>query len=363
LVCACGNRKASVDAETRSDTAQHEKALNLLIWSGILAPNTVADFEKLTGIKVHVSYAASNEDMETRIMTGNSGFDVVGPVADYFKREIQAGAYLSLDKLKLPHLTNMDPQLMREVAFQDPDNAHATILSWGTNGIGYNEKMIKHLMPDAPLDSWGLIFDPAIASRIAKCGIGVVDSGVDAMRAVLPYLGRDPNSQKSEDLAAAEATLMKVRPYVSHISSVDYVQALANGDLCIVLGYSGDVSQARDRAREASSGIEIKYVIPKEGSIMWFMLLAIPNHAPNVDGAHRFIDYIMTPNVIADISNFSHLPNGNVAALPLLTPAMRDDPAIYPPPDVRERLSVMLPDSPEQLRAITRMWQRFKAGA
>jgi putrescine transport system substrate-binding protein len=221
VVCACGNRKANVDAETRSDTSQHEKALSLLIWSGILAPNTVADFEKLTGIKVHVSYAASNEDMETRIMTGNSGFDVVGPVADYIKREIQAGAYLSLDKVKLPHLTNMDPQLMREVAFQDADNAHATILSWGTNGIGYNEKMIKRLMPDAPLDSWGLIFDPAIASRIAKCGIGVVDSGVDAMRAVLPYLGRDPNSQKSEDLAAAEATLMKVRPYVSHISSVD----------------------------------------------------------------------------------------------------------------------------------------------
>jgi putrescine transport system substrate-binding protein len=226
LICACGNRKTSVDAETRLDTSRHEKALNLLIWSGVLAPNTVTDFEKLTGIKVHVSYAASNEDMETRIMTGNSGFDVVGPAADYFKREIQAGAYLFLDKSKLPHLTNMDPQLMREVAFQDPDNAHATILSWGTNGIGYNEKMVKHLMPDAPLDSWGLIFDPAIASRIAKCGIGVVDSGADAMRAVLPYLGRDPNSQKSEDLAAAEATLMKVRPYVSQINSVDYVQYL-----------------------------------------------------------------------------------------------------------------------------------------
>jgi putrescine transport system substrate-binding protein len=183
------------------------------------------------------------------------------------------------------------------------------------------------------------------------------------MRAVLPYLGRDPNSQKPEDLAAADAVLMKVRPLISHINSVDYVQALANGELCVALGYSGDVAQARDRAREANSGIEIKYVIPKEGSIIWFMLLAIPDHAQNVDGAHQFIDYIMRPNVIADISNFSHVPNGNIAALPLLIPAVRDDPATYPAPEVRERLSVPLPDSPEQLRAITRMWQRFKAGA
>jgi putrescine transport system substrate-binding protein len=256
-----------------------------LIWSGTISPATLAHFETLTGIKLRVSYAVSNEDIETRLMTGHSGFDVVGAAADYLQRELQAGAYLPLDKSKLPHLANMDPELMRKVAIHDPDNAHATILMWGTDGIGYNDKMVKRLMPNAPVDSWRLIFDPTVASTLSKCGIGVVDSAVDLMRAVLPYLGRDPNSQRPEDLAAAEATLMKVRPCISHIDSVGYVQALANGELCVALGYSGDVAQARDRAREANTGIDINYVIPKEGSIMWFMLLAIPDHASNVDGA------------------------------------------------------------------------------
>ena len=338
-----------------------EKSLNLLIWSGTISPATLAHFETLTGIKLHVSYAVSNEDIETRLMTGHSGFDVVGAAADYLQRELQAGAYLPLDKSKLPHLANMDPELMRKVAIHDPDNAHATILMWGTDGIGYNDKMVKRLMPNAPLDSWRLIFDPTVASTLSKCGIGVVDSAVDLMRAVLPYLGRDPNSQRPEDLAAAEATLMKVRPYISHIDSVGYVQALANGELCVALGYSGDIAQARDRAREANSGIDIKYVIPKEGSIMWFMLLAIPDHASNVDSAHQFIDYLMTPEVSAEIANFSHEPNANLAALPLQIPAVRDDPATHPSPELRARLSVPLPDSPEQLRAITRMWQKFKA--
>jgi putrescine transport system substrate-binding protein len=357
---ADGGKEPNLDVDGVAST---DKSLNLLIWSGTISPVTLAHFEKQTGIKLHVSYAVSNEDIETRLMTGHSGFDVVGPSADYLQRELQAGAYLPLDKSKLPHLSNMDPELMRKVAAHDPDNAHATILMWGTDGIGYNEKIIKRLMPNAPLDSWRMIFDPAVASILSKCGIGMVDSAIDLMRAVLPYLGRDPNSQKPEDLMAAEATLMKIRPYISHIDSVDYVQALANGELCVALGYSGDVAQARDRAREANTGIDIKYVIPKEGSIMWFMLLAIPDDASNVDGAHQFIDYLMTPEASAEIANFSHEPNANLAALPLQIPSVRDDPATHPSPEVRARLSVPLPDSPQQLRAITRMWQKFKAGA
>jgi putrescine transport system substrate-binding protein len=354
-----GDGGKGVKADGAADT---DKSLNLLIWSGTIPPATLAHFETQTGIKLHVSYPVSNEDIETRLMTGHSGYDVVGPSADYLQRELQAGAYLPLDKSKLPHLSNMDPELMRKVAIHDPNNAHATILMWGTDGIGYNENMIKRLMPNAPLDSWRMIFDPIVASTLSKCGIGMVDSAIDLMRAVLPYLGRDPNSQKPEDLAAAESTLMKIRPYISHIDSVGYVQALANGELCVALGYSGDVAQARDRAREAKTGIDIKYVIPKEGSIMWFMLLAIPDHASNVDGAHQFIDYVMTPEVSAQIADFSHEPNANLAALHLEIPAVRDDPATHPSPEVRARLSVPLPDSPEQLRAITRMWQKFKAG-
>jgi putrescine transport system substrate-binding protein len=223
--------------------------------------------------------------------------------------------------------------------------------------------MIKELMPDAPLDSWRLIFDPAVASKLAKCGIGVTDSPNDLMRAVLPYLGRDPNSQQPKDLADAEVALTKIRQYIRNINTTNYVEALANGDLCVALGYSGGVLQARDRAREANSGINIKYVIPKEGSIMWFNMLAIPSNAPNVDNAYAFMDYMMTPQVIADISNYTHYASANVAALPLLLPAVRNDPIIYPPPEVQQRLVVVLPDSPEQLRAITRMWQRVKSGS
>jgi putrescine transport system substrate-binding protein len=256
----------------------------------------------------------------------------------------------------------MDPQLMSRVALHDPDNAHGVIYLWGTNGIGYNEKMIKALMPDAPLDSWRLVFDPAVASRVAKCGISVLDSPAEMMRGVFSYLGKDPNSQKPEDLAAAEAVLAKIRPYIRNINSSEYIEALANGDLCIAVGYNGDVMQARDRAREAGKGIDIKYSIPKEGSILWFDMLAIPKDAPHPDSAHAFINYIMTPQVTADISNFKRYANANTAALPLVMPSVTGDPGIYPTPEQRQRLVVQLADSADQTRAITRVWQKFKTG-
>ena len=207
---------------------------------------------------------------------------------------------MALDKSKLPNLKNMDPKLMARVAAYDPGNAHGVIYMWGTNGIGYNEKMIKALMPDAPLDSWRLVFDPAVASKIAKCGISVLDSPAEMMRAVLNYLGRDPNSQKADDLDAAEAVLLKARPYIRNINSSEYIQALANGDLCVAVGYNGDVLQARDRAHEAKNGIDVKYVVPKEGSILWFDMLAIPKDAPHPDSAYAFLNYIMEPQVVAD---------------------------------------------------------------
>jgi len=236
------------------------------------------------------------------------------------------------------------------------------IYLWGTNGIGYNEKMVKALMPDAPLDSWRLVFDPVIASKVAKCGISVLDSPAEMMRAVFNYLGKDPNTQDSKDLAQAEAVLAKIRPFIRNINSSEYIEALANGDLCIAVGYNGDVLQARDRAREANKGIEVKYVVPKEGSILWFDMLAIPKDAPDVESAYAYLNYIMTPQVIADISDFKRYANANAAAQALVLPAVRDDPAIYPPLELRQKLAVQLADSPEQTRAITRMWQKFKTG-
>ncbi len=209
---------------------------------------------------MHPAYYDTNETLETKLLAGSSGFDIVVPSASYFERQIKAGAYLVLDKSKLPNLQNMDPQLMARVASNDPGNAHGVIYLWGSNGIGYNEKMVKALMPDAPLDSWRLVFDPAVAAKVAKCGISLLDSPAEMLRAVYSYMGKDPNSQSAEDLAQAEAVLLKIRPYIRNFSSSEYIEALANGDLCISVAYNGDVMQARDRAREANKGIEIKYV-------------------------------------------------------------------------------------------------------
>ncbi len=368
LLSACGGKPGSgAPSGASSDGGSGVAAgagmvLNLFIWSDYLAPNTLSDFEKQTGIKVHVAYFDTNETLETKLLAGSSGYDVVVPTASYFERQIKAGVYLKLDKSKLPNLKNMDPQLMERVARHDPGNEHGVIYTWGTNGIGYNEKMVKELMPDAPLDSWRLVFDPQVASKVAKCGISVLDSPAEMVRVALSYLGRDPNSQKPEDLALAEATLLKIRPYIRNINSSEYIEALANGDLCIAVGYNGDVLQARDRAREANKGVEIKYMVPKEGSILWFDMLAIPKDAPDVDSAYAYLNYIMTPQVMADISDFKRYANANVAAQPLVLPAVREDPAINPPVELRQKLAVQLADTPEQTRAITRMWQKFKTG-
>jgi len=364
---ACGDRKsgsntpsgAANPARAAADTG---KVLNLYIWSDYLAADTLPNFEKQTGIKVHVAYFDTNETLETKLLAGSSGYDVVVPTASYFERQIKAGVYLTLDKSKLPNLKNMDPQLMSKVALHDPDNAHGIIYTWGTNGIGFNEKMVRELMPDAPLDSWRMVFDPAVASKVAKCGISVLDSPAEMLRAVYSYLGKDPNSQSPDDLLLAEAVLTKIRPYIRNINSSEYIEALANGDLCIAVGYNGDVMQARDRAREANKGIEIKYIVPKEGSILWFDMLAIPKDAPHPDSAYAYLNYIMTPQVIADISNFKRYANANLASQPLVLDAVKNDPGIYPPPELRKKLAVQLADSPDQTRAITRVWQKFKTG-
>jgi putrescine transport system substrate-binding protein len=366
---ACGDRKSgagSVTADKAGATADGAagtgKVLNLYIWSDYLAPNTLSDFEKQTGIKVHVAYFDTNETLETKLLAGSSGYDIVVPTASYFERQIKAGVYLTLDKSRLPNLKNMDPQLMSRVALHDPGNVHGIIYMWGTNGIGYNEKMIKELMPNAPLDSWRMVFDPAVAAKVAKCGISVLDSPAEMLRAVYSYLGKDPNSQSPDDLAQAETVLTKIRPYIRNINSSEYIEALANGDLCLAVGYNGDVMQARDRAREANKGIEIKYFVPKEGSILWFDMLAIPKDAPDPDSAYAFMNYIMIPQVIADISNFKRFANANAASQPLVQASVTDDPGIYPPPEQRQKLAVQLADSADQTRAITRVWQKFKTG-
>jgi putrescine transport system substrate-binding protein len=364
VLSACGDRKPPAGAAPgpAAPAAAAGKVLNLYIWSDYLAANTLSDFEKQTGIKVHVAYFDTNETLETKLLAGHSGYDVVVPTASYFERQIKAGVYLPLDKSKLPNWRYMDGLLMSKVALHDPGNAHGVIYMWGTNGIGYNEKLIKALLPKAPLDSWRMVFDPAVASKVAKCGISVLDSPAEMLRAVYSYMGKDPNSQRPEDLVQAEAVLSKIRPYIRNINSSEYIEALANGDICLAVGYNGDILQARDRAREAGKGIEVRYAVPKEGSILWFDMLAIPKDAPNPDSAYAFINYILTPRVIADITNFKRFANADMQAQSLIDPAVRDDPGIYPPKEQQEKLPVQLADSADQTRAITRVWQKFKTG-
>jgi putrescine transport system substrate-binding protein len=358
LLSACGGGNSSEDSSgTATSTG---KVVNLYIWSDYLAPDTLTDFEKRSGIKVNVAYYDTNETLETKLHAGNSGYDVVVPTASYFERQINDGLYQTLDKKKLPNLKNIDTQLLQDVTLHDPGNAHGVIYMWGSNGIGYNEKMVKELLPDAPLDSWRLVFDPEIASKVAKCGISVLDSPAEMIRAVLSYMGRDPNSQKADDLAAAEATLLKIRPYIRSINSSEYIQALANGDLCVAVGYNGDILQARDRARDANKGIDVKYALPTEGTILWFDMLAIPKDAPNPDSALVFLNYLMDPKVIAKVTNFKRFANANTASLPYVLAAVRQNPAIYPPMELVQKMTVQLADSPDQTRALTRMWQKFK---
>ncbi len=341
-------------------TGDDAQVLNLYTWADYLAPDTLANFEKQTGIKVHVSYFDTNETLEARIMTGNSGFDVVVPTAPYLERQILSGAYLPLDKSKLPNLTNLDPALMAQVAANDPGNVHSVIYAWGTIGIGYNVKQVADALPEGRPQSWRLVFDPAIASRLAPCGISLIDDPAGIVRLALKYLGRNTDTPSADDLAAAESTLLKVRPFIRTIDSVSNIEAIANGDICVAVAYNGDFVQARKRALEAKNGIQVDFLIPEEGTLLWFDMLAIPRNAAHAANAYRFINYILEPRVIADISNFTGFANPNSAALPLLDRAIAANPTVYPTQDQRRRLFVQKMDSPDESRAITRLWQKFK---
>jgi putrescine transport system substrate-binding protein len=357
---SCGRSDSGARTAQADEKSGDKKVLNLYIWTDYLAPDTIASFEKQTGVKVRVSYFDTNETLEGRILTGSSGFDVVLPTAPYLQRQIRSGAYLPLDKTKLPNIANLDPAIMARVALNDPGNAHGVVYAWGTYGIGYNAKMVAEALPNVPLNSWRLIFDPAFAAKLAKCGINLLDAPAGVVRLVLRYLGKNPDAPTAQDLADVEAVLSKIRPYIRTIDSSINIQAMANGDICVALGYNGDFVQARNRAKEAKNGIKIGYVIPEEGSLLWFDMLAIPRDAPNVANAHLFINYLMTPQVIANISNFIGFANANSAASPLLDATIVADTIIYPPRDQQQRLFVQSEDSPEQSRAITRIWQKFK---
>jgi putrescine transport system substrate-binding protein len=277
-------------------------------------------------------------------------------------RMIQAGVVQKLDPSKLPNLQHQWDVIAKRLATYDPGNAHATNYMWGTTGIGYNVNKIKERMPDAPVGSWDMIFKPEVVAKFADCGVQVLDSADDVLPAALNYLGLNPDSKDPAELQKAGDLLKSVRPHIQKFHSSEYINALANGDICLAVGYSGDILQARDRAAEANNGVTIAYSIPQQGALIWLDSLTIPADAPHPGEAHAFIDFMLRPEIAARNSNFVNYANGNLASQAQLDPKVRDDKAIYPTPETMEKLYTTTPNDPRVQREVTRIWTEVKTG-
>ena len=358
LLAACGG-----GGDGKGGTiAAEERVLHVFNWADYIGKNTIADFEAKTGIKVTYDTYDSNEVLETKLLTGHTDYDIVVPTQTFMERQIKAGVFQRLDKSKLPNLSNMDPDIMRRVAVSDPGNEYSINYMWGTTGIGYNPRMVEKALGTDRIDSWSALFDPQTASKLAKCGITMLDAPEDVFDSVRIYQGHDPNSEKAEDLAEAEALLMKVRPYVRYFHSSQHVNDLASGEICVSLSWSGLIYQARSRGAAAATPVDVAYAIPKEGADIWFDMMAIPADAPHPGNAHVFLNFLMDPRVIAGVSNDVVYANGNAASLPFVNAELRDDPSVYPADEVRERLFTPVAHSPEFSREQNRAWTRVKTG-
>ena len=336
--------------------------LNIYNWSDYIGMDTVRNFERETGIEVRYDVFDSNELLEAKLLAGGTGFDLVMPSASFIARQIEAGVFQPLDTRLLPGHTQLDPGLMRLLARYDPENRYALPWLWGTTGVGYNAKMIAERMADAPLESWKLLLDPTVLARFADCGVALLDTPSEVLPIVLHYLGLPSDSQDSAHLAAAEALLARLRPHIRYFHSSQYINDLANGELCLVLGWSGDILIARDRAREAGNGHEIVYRVPREGSLVWIDTVAIPRDAPNVENAYRFLEYILRPEVAAEISNHVRYANANTASTQLVDRTLREDAGVYPDAATRAALFPNAVNTSDYERLVNRTWLRLKKG-
>ena len=341
---------------------EEDKVLNVYNWSDYVEPTVLEEFTRKTGIKVNYDVFDANEVLETKLLTGHTNYDVVVPSAPFLQRQITAGVFQKLDKSRLPNLKNLDPDMLKRIAVYDAGNEHSVAYMWVTSGPGYNVAKIKERMPDAPVDSLRMFYDPAVIAKFKDCGVSVLDAPGEVVGTVLIYLGKDPRNESVEDLKAAEAVLLSIRPYLRYVHASRYIDDLANGETCLALGWSGDVKQARDRAKDAGKGIEIKYNIPREGTIMNFDMLAIPADAPHPHNAHLFINYLLESEVAAKNSNLVKYANINTVSTPMLVDAVKNDPNIYPPPDILAKLVPEPPLSQDYQRLLTRTWTRFKTG-
>jgi len=343
-------------------SAAEEKVLNVFTWPDYIAPDTIGNFERETGIKVNYDTYDSTEMAEARLLAGHTGYDVVVHAERYSARLIPIGVYRPLDKSKLPNLKYLDPWVMERVAKGDPGNRYGVPYLWGTTGFAYNKRMVFERMPDAPVDSGDMLFKPEVVKRFADCGVTFLDEPTDVIPMALLYLGRDPNSLDPKDLADVEALLKAVRPYIRYFSSAKMLIDLPNEEVCIAMSWSGDYAQAMARAKEVGKPVPLAYSTLKEGSLAWFDLWFIPADAPHPDNAHVFLNYLLRPEVAAAIVAETRYATPNLAALPLIPADIRNDPAVFPPEAVRKALYRGILHDPIAERSRTRLWSRVKTG-
>lgn len=339
-----------------------EKVVKIYNWSDYIDPQVLEDFTKETGIKVVYDVYDSNEVLETKLLAGSTGYDLVVPTIYFLARQVDAGVFQPLDKSRIPNWKNLDPTMMAQAAKLDPGNAHAFIYMWGTTGLAYNVAKVAERLPDAPTDSWRLAFDPEVTGKLKDCGIMMLDSPSDVLPSALAYLGEPPDSKDPKVLEKAAAAVQKVRGDVRKFHSSENINALANGDICLSLMYSGDAGIAATRAEEAGNGVKVEYRIPKEGAQLWFDMMAMPKDAPSPENAYAFMDYLLRPEVIAKVSNFVTYPNAVPASLDLIDPEVKGNANLFPPPEVRAKLFVVTPFDQKAQRSVTRMWTRITTG-
>jgi putrescine transport system substrate-binding protein len=339
-----------------------DRVVNFFNWSDYIEPSVLTDFTAQTGIRVQYDTFDSNDILETKLLAGKSGYDVVVPTAYFLQRQIKAGVFQKLDKSKLPNLVNAWDDIARRLAVYDPGNEYAVNYMWGTVGIGYNVAKAKAALGGQPIDSWDVLFKPEVIAKFKDCGVHMLDSADDVFPAALHYLKLDPNSINPADLERAADLVSKVRPSVRKFHSSEYLNALAGGDICLVLGFSGDVKQAQKRAAEAKNGVEIGYAIPRDGAQLWFDNLAIPKDAKNAAEAHALINYLLDPKVAAKNSNFIAYANGNAASRAFIDPAVLNDRAIYPDADMMARLYTINAHDQKTQRLMNRLWTKVKTG-
>ncbi|MEN0108246.1 MAG: polyamine ABC transporter substrate-binding protein [Pseudomonas sp.] len=345
-----------------ASVAQAADTVKIYNWSDYIAPDTLKNFQAATGIASVYDVYDSNETLDGKLMTGKSGYDVVFPSNHFMARQIQGGALKKLDKSQLPNWKNLNPVLLKALETNDPGNEHGFPYLWGSTGIGYNVAKVKAVLGDVPLDSWDLILKPENMKKLSQCGVAILDNGPEVLPITLHYLGLPHHSKDPADYKKAEATLMQIRPYVRYFHSSKYVSDLANGEICVAVGFSGDIMQAANRAKEAKNGVDIGYVIPKEGAPMWFDMVTMPADAPDEKAAYAFMNYLLEPKVMAGISDYVRYANGNEQADGLVSADLKADTKVYPSAETLKTLFALeaMPLATDRIR--TRLWNKIKSG-